>query len=299
MATVLRSLIVLTLLLTLIGAAAFWFLTRPERVEDGLFAGLTGDVGRGATVFWAGGCASCHAAPGAKGEARLVLAGGYRIASPFGTFVTPNISPSPAGLEGWSVQDLGNALLHGASPEGRHYYPAFPYVAYQHMCAQDIADLKAFLDTLPPSDAASAPHELSFPFTVRRGIGLWKRVNMSPDWVLQDADTPELERGRYLVEALGHCGECHTPRDVTGGLDRSQWMAGAPNPSGKGKIPGISPETLGWSAADIAYYLETGLTPDYDSAGGDMVSVIANMGHLTREDRAAIAAYLKALPTGR
>lgn len=298
MATLLRYLIVLTITLTILGIAAFWFLTRPQRVEDGLFAGLTGNVERGETVFWAGGCASCHAAPGAKDEARLVLAGGYRIVSPFGTFVTPNISPSPEGLAGWSVQDLGNALLHGTSPGGRHYYPSFPYVAYQHMSPQDIVDLKVFLDTLPPSDAADAPHELGFPFTIRRGIGLWKRVNMSPDWVLQDADTPELERGRYLVEALGHCGECHTPRDITGGLDRSQWMAGAPNPSGKGKIPGISPDKLDWSATDIAYYLETGLTPEYDSAGGQMVSVIANMGHLTPEDRAAIVAYLKALPKG-
>src|SRR5690606_14888412 len=115
---------------------------------------------------------------------------------------------------------------------------------------------------------------------------------------LKNTDTPEQERGRYLVEALGHCGECHTPRNATGALDRSRWMAGAPNPSGKGKIPGITPDTLDWSTKDIVFYLETALTPDYDSAGAQMVSVIDNMGHLTAEDRAAIAAYLKALPQG-
>lgn len=286
------------IILILFGGVAFWFLTRPQYAGVELFAGVSGDAKRGETIFWAGGCASCHAAPKAKDEARLVLAGGYRMVSPFGTFIAPNISPSEQGLAGWSVPDLGNALLYGTSPDGQHYYPSFPYGSYQHMTPQDIADLKAFLDTLPPSDTVSAPHEVGFPFTIRRGIGLWKRLNMSPGWVLEEADTPQLERGRYLVEALGHCGECHTPRDVTGGLDRSQWMQGAPNPSGKGRIPGISPEKMDWSATDIAYYLETGLTPDYDSAGGQMVSVIANMGHLSEEDRSAIAAYLKALRQG-
>lgn len=291
MATLLRYLLILILL----GAVAFWFLTRPQSVDADLFTGLQGDPESGETIFWAGGCASCHAAPGAKGDARLVLAGGYRIESPYGTFIAPNISPSAEGLAGWSVEDLGNALLHGTSPQGRHYYPSFPYGSYQHMQPQDIVDLKAFLDTLPPSDATSQPHEVRFPYNLTRGIGLWKRLNMTSDWMLENADSPELERGRYLVEALGHCAECHTPRTMTGGLDRSQWMAGAPNPSGKGRIPAISPEKMDWSATDIAYYLETGLTPDYDSAGGQMVSVIANMGHLTKEDRNAIAAYLKAL----
>lgn len=292
MAKFLRYLIILAVF----GALVFWYLTRPQQAGSALFEGLQGAPERGENVFWAGGCASCHAAPGAKEDARLVLAGGYRMISPFGTFVAPNISPSAEGLAGWNVQDLANALLHGTSPEGRHYYPAFPYGTYQHMEAQNIVDLKAFMDTLPPSDVANTPHEVGFPFTVTRGIGLWKLLNLSPDWVLEDADTPELARGRYLVEALGHCAECHTPRDMTGGLDHSQWMTGAPNPSGKGRIPGISPDKLDWSATDIAYYLETGLTPDYDSAGGQMVSVIANMGHLSKEDRSAIATYLKALP---
>ncbi len=284
------------ILLLVLGAGTFWLLTRPARVPPDAVAALQPDPANGETVFWAGGCASCHAAPDAKDDARLILAGGYRMATLFGTFIAPNISPSSQGIGSWSSEDLANALLHGTSPDGQHYYPAFPYGTYMHMTTQDVVDLKAFLDGLPPSDEASAPHEVSFPFTIRRGIGLWKLANLSPDWVLQDANTPELERGRYLVEALGHCAECHTPRNVTGGLDRSRWLAGAPNPSGKGQIPGIAPETLKWGIKDIAYYLQTGLTPDYDSAGGDMVSVIANLGHLTEKDRLAIATYLKALP---
>ena len=294
MAKLLRYMVVLALL----GGAAFWWLTRPVGVDAARFADLTGDATRGETVFWAGGCASCHAAPEATDEARLVLSGGYRMVSPFGTFLAPNISPSPQGIGGWSTADLADALLAGVSPEGQHLYPALPYAAYRNMTAQDLVDLKTFLDTLPPSDVASLPHEVGFPFTLRRGIGLWKWLNLPEGWVMGDPPSPEAERGRYLVEALGHCGECHTPRNITGGLDRGRWMQGAPNPSGKGKIPAIHPAELTWSATDIAYYLETGFTPEFDSAGGSMTSVVRNMAHLTPEDRGAIAAYLKALPGG-
>jgi len=285
--------------LAVLGAGVFWVLSRPVPLPDDATTGLTPDVQRGETVFWAGGCASCHAAPDAADDAKLILSGGYRMTSPFGTFVAPNISPGPKGIGDWSAQDLANALIAGVSPSGRHLYPSLPYTTYARMDLQDVVDLKAFMDSLPVSNLDSQPHDLGFPFTVRRGLGLWKRINLSSDWVMTQAATPELERGRYLVEALGHCAECHTPRDVTGGLDRTRWMHGAPNPSGKGKIPAISPDQLTWSAGDIAYYLETGFTPDYDSAGGQMTKVVASMAHLSAEDRAAIAAYLKALPPPR
>ncbi len=282
--------------LAVLGAAAFWWLSRPVPLADDAMAGLTGDAARGESVFWTGGCASCHADPEAKDEARLILSGGYRMVSPFGTFIAPNISPGPEGIGGWSALDLANALIAGVSPEGQHLYPSLPYTTYVNMTFQDVADLKAYLDTLPVSDAASLPHVLGFPFTLRRGLGLWKRLNLKPGWVLADAASAEIARGRYLVEALGHCAECHSPRDATGGLDRSRWMQGAPNPSGKGKIPAIDPGNLKWSAGDIAYYLETGFTPEYDSAGGQMTKVVNSLAHISAEDRNAIAAYLKALP---
>jgi mono/diheme cytochrome c family protein len=282
--------------LAVIAAVTLWILSRPAPLLDDAMAGLTGNASRGETVFWAGGCASCHADPEAKAEAKLILSGGYRIESPFGAFIAPNISPGPAGIGDWSAQDLANALIAGVSPEGAHLYPSLPYTTYRQMTLQDVADLMAYLETLPVSHVPSQPHELGFPFNIRRGLGLWKRINLSSDWVLADASTPELERGRYLVEALGHCAECHTPRDATGGLDRSRWMQGAPNPSGKGEIPAIDPRSLKWSAGDIAYYLESGFTPDYDSAGGQMTKVVESMSQLSAEDRNAIAAYLKALP---
>lgn len=281
--------------LALIGAGIGWFLTGPQKLDGTELAGLSGDAVAGEIVFHASGCNSCHAAPDAEEEEKLILSGGYRIKSPFGTFVAPNISPSEAGIGGWSTEDFANAVLKGVSPQGAHYYPSFPYATYARMTMQDVVDLKAFLDTLPVSDVANQPHELGFPFNIRRSVGGWKLLFMNDDWVMS-ADSVELERGRYLVEALGHCAECHTPRNPLGGLITDQWMQGAPNPSGEGKIPAINAASLSWSAGDIAYYLESGFTPDFDSAGGNMTDVIRNTAKLSAEDRAAIAAYIKSVP---
>ena len=282
----------LGLLGLLIAGGVLWY-TRAQPVDAARFATLSGDAEAGAHVYWAGGCASCHTAEGS--DDKLALPGGKRFQTPFGTFVAPNISPDPIyGLGEWSLTDFASALLNGTSPEGKHYYPAFPYATYARMTDQDVADLWAFMATLPSADVANEPHELGFPFNIRASLGPWKVLFLKRDWV-QPAATPEAERGRYLVEALGHCAECHTPRNLMGGLDRANWMEGAPNPSGKGRIPGITPAQLNWSAEDIAYYLETGFTPDFDSAGGEMTEVIENMSRLSAEDRAAIAGYVKAL----
>lgn len=285
------------LLAGLAAAGAGLWLTRPGTVDAARFAALNGDPIRGETVYWAAGCAACHAAP--NSEDGRALPGGRRFTTPFGTFVAPNISPDPEnGLGNWTLPQFASALLMGTSPDRRHYYPAFPYTTYARMTDQDVTDLWSFMGTLPIQDRANEAHDLGFPFSVRLSLGPWKLLFLDRDWV-RPADTPQLERGRYLVEALGHCAECHTPRNALGGPKTAQWMTGAPNPSGKGRFPGITPAQLDWSAEDIAYYLETGFTPDFDSAGGDMVEVIANISHLTPEDRAAIAAYVKALPAPR
>ena len=284
--------------LAVVGAAVFWLLTAPRPLPETALSGLSGDVARGESVFWAAGCASCHAAPGAEGEAMLVLAGGREFASPFGTFVAPNISQHPErGIGGWTTGQIANAVMRGVSPDGRHYYPAFPYTAYGKMAPQDAVDLAAYLETLPESEAESRPHGLGFPFTIRRGLGLWKMLFVSDDWALASVPDAKVERGRYLAEALAHCGECHTPRGPLGGLDRGRWMAGAPIPGAeRGSYPNITPAALDWSEADIVEYLTSGFTPDYDTVGGHMVEVVENMARLPREDREAVAAYLKALP---
>jgi mono/diheme cytochrome c family protein len=154
---------------------------------------------------------------------------------------------------------------------------------------------------LPAVEGRAAGHRLAFPYSIRRGIGLWKRLHLSPQPVIAlDADaTAEVRLGSYLVEGPGHCGECHSPRDFSGGIRIDQWLAGAVAAEGKGTVPNITPgeEGIGgWSAADIAYFLETGFTPEFDSAGGAMAEVQRNMAELSAGDRAAIAAYLKAVP---
>jgi mono/diheme cytochrome c family protein len=233
----------------------------------------------------------------AKGEAQLVLSGGQRFPSEFGTFVAPNISQDPEhGIGGWSLLDLANALTRGVSPAGEHYYPSLPYASYAKMQLQDVADLHAFLMTLPTSDRASEPHEIGFPFNQRLLLGGWKLLNSGTGWVVTGDLTAEETRGRYLVEGLGHCSECHTPRGVLGGRDLSRWLAGGPNPEGQGRIPNITPAHLTWTASEIAEYLNSGFTPDYDSAGGSMAAVVTNLSHLPDTDRQAIAAYLARVP---
>ena len=287
----------LLIAMALIGGAAFWYLTRPATLPASAFAGLTGDATRGEPVFWATGCASCHMAPDAKGDAQLVLSGGQKFPSDFGTFIAPNISTDPdAGIGGWDLPAFANAITRGVSPQGQHYYPALPYNAYNKMALQDVADLKAFMDTLLASATASLPHDLSFPFTLRRGLGLWKLLFQNTDWVIAGDLTELQSRGRYIAEAMAHCGECHTPRNPIGGLRRSLWLSGAPDPSGKGTIPNITPGKLNWSEDEIAEYLTTGFTPDFDSAGGPMVHVVENMARLPDTDRQAVAAYLKMVP---
>ncbi|WP_018687320.1 cytochrome c [Ahrensia kielensis] len=287
----------------LIGGAVFWFLTAPQKLDESMFAAIDGhepDLGNGETLFWAGGCASCHAAPKVSGDAKKVLSGGLVLTTEFGDFAVPNISPSREhGLGNWSFEDFSNAMKKGVSPEGRHYYPAFPYASYAHMTIEDLSDLFAFLKQLPVSEEADKPSDIAFPFNVRRGLGLWKKLYLNDKSVISDAalgDDEQLLRGRYLVEGPGHCGECHTPRSLAGGMQRSNWLQGAPSPEGEGRIPGITngPDNLeSWSESDIAYMLETGFTPDFDSVGSSMADVAANYAFVPASDREAIAAYLK------
>lgn len=281
----------------LLGGAILWQVAMPRKTPDRLFDTVSGDARRGSQIFAATGCASCHMAPGAKGEAQLVLSGGQAFSTAFGTFFAPNISQDPeAGIGGWSLADLGSALLEGTSPEGRHLYPALPYWSYSRMTPQDIADLQAFLVTLPADPTPSLPHDLGFPFNIRMLLGGWKFLNLDDDFVIQRDLTGAAARGRYIVEAMAHCGECHTPRNLIGGLDTARWLAGAPNPDGKGSTPNITPARLRWSEDEIVEYLTSGFTPEYDSVGGHMAHVVENMARLPEDDRRAIAVYLKAIP---
>jgi mono/diheme cytochrome c family protein len=282
-------------LAVLAAGLAVWAI-QPVRVDDADFKALAGDPASGERIFHAAGCASCHHAPDAKGEERLVLSGGQVFETSFGSFVAPNVSPDrEAGLGNWSLEDFASALRFGTSPSGEHYYPAFPYTSYTRMSDDQIADLWSFLKTLPADNTPSRAHDVGFPFSFRPGVGVWKLIYLDRDWITREPGDDVRRQGRILVEALGHCGECHTPRDAFGGLKLDNWLAGAPNPTGTGTVPALTPDQFNWSESDIAYYLETGFTPDFDSAGGHMVSVIENFSSLPTDDRQAVAAYIKAL----
>jgi mono/diheme cytochrome c family protein len=283
------------ILLVAVAFAVYWWLTAPSSAIAA--AAHTPDLANGQEIFNAGGCASCHAVP--KQEDRLKLGGGLPLTSPFGTFYAPNISPDPTdGIGRWSEADFVRALTRGISPDGRHYFPAFPYTTYAHARPEDVQDLFAYLKTLPPVAGRAPDHDLPFPFNIRRNIGIWKLLFFDDKPFVPDpARSAQWNRGAYLVNAFGHCAECHSPRNALGGIVAKQRFAGGPDPEGHGFVPNITGKGLSdWSESDLSYFLETGQTPDGDSAGGSMAAVIRNTSQLSKDDRAAITDYIKSLP---
>lgn len=290
-----RFLTLFVLALAALVGATFW-LTRATPVQQSELPSLApGDAAAGREVFLAAGCASCHADRGAEAQERPLLSGGRRLSTSFGQFTSPNISPDPVhGIGDYDLAGFVSVLKRGVTPDGRHIYPAMPYTAYSRMELQDIADLKAYLDSLPASDTPRQSHEIALPWSLRRGVGLWKERYLDTSFV-GAAPSAQIERGRYLVEALGHCAECHTPRDGFGGLDRSRWMAGAPSPAGRAAAPNITPAVLDWTRDQIVWYLESGHSPRNETASHEMESIVAGTSQLPPEDREAIAAYLAGL----
>ncbi len=293
----LRRLALVLVALGIAGSFAFWLLTKPQVVLADALEDHTADLANGATMFHAGGCAECHATPGSEDKTKL--GGGLALTSPFGTFHVPNVSPdSKHGIGAWTEAQFVTALMKGTSPSGVHLYPAFPYTSYARMRIEDVRDLFAYMRTLPPVESDVPPHALRFPFNIRRGIGLWKLLYLDERPLAPNPARSEAwNRGAYLVNGPVHCAECHSPRNVLGGIVESQRFAGGPNPEGRGWIPNISPKGIGdWSEKDVAYLLESGLTPDGDSVGGSMAAVVRNTAQLSSDDRMAIAVYIKSLP---
>jgi len=255
-----------------------------------------GDAKRGAYLAVASGCVGCHTED--KKDA-VPYAGGRALKTPFGTFFGPNITPhATAGIGRWGEADFRRALREGRSPDGAHYFPAFPYTSFTNIADADAHDLWAFLRTLPPSERANRPHDLNFPFGWRFLVGFWKMLYFTPGpLVAEPGRTPAQNRGAYLVNALGHCGECHTPRNWLGGPDRGRAFAGAKLTDG-GDAPDLTPARLKkWDDTELKDFLGTGLTPDGDIVGKTMGEVIRNTtGKLRPEDLIAVIAYLRSLP---
>jgi mono/diheme cytochrome c family protein len=280
-----RSLILLT---CLIGVA--------PKLAD---AADAAQIARGAYLFRAGGCQGCHTD---TKDGSAPLAGGRAFHTPFGIFYGPNITPDPQhGIGKWSDADFIRALRQGKSPDGSHYFPVFPYTSFTGITDQDLIDLKAYIFSLAPAAQASKPHEVKPPFGWRWTLFGWKLLFFAEGPFKPDpAKSPQWNRGAYLVNALGHCQECHTDRNILGGLDRSRHLGGsAKGPEGK-PVANISPhkETgIGdYSEKDIAFLLRTGLKTDGDVVGGAMGEVIQNStSKLTDDDLAAMAVYLKSI----
>ena len=255
---------------------------------------------KGRYLLHAGGCISCHT--GDEDDA-APLAGGHAIESPFGVFYSPNITPdTETGIGGWSDDDFVNAFWEGENPDGDHYFPSFPYTAYTGMSREDLLALKAYLFSLEPVRQENKEHDLWAIMSSRFAAGVWKARYFDAGRFQPDpAQTDEWNRGAYLVRHLGHCGECHTPRGALGALDQDREMAGNPELTEDESAPNITPHRengIGrWSVGDIDYFLEIGMLPDGDFTGASMGPVIEdNTSKLTREDRRAIAVYLKSLP---
>jgi mono/diheme cytochrome c family protein len=298
----LRAWLAVLLVAGALGAgAAVWIVTEPRpALSDSADQAIDqhGDPARGRLIFAAGDCASCHASPGQPD--RLRLGGGLALASPYGTFRVPNISMDPVdGIGAWRTVDLANAILSGISPDGFHYYPAFPYSSYAKMQLSDVSDLIAYLRTLPAVSGKPPPHILSAPFRIRRLVGVWKllffdRKPMAPN----PARDAVWNRGRYLVEAVAHCADCHSSRNLLGGIKPGTRFAGGPDPEGVGYIPNITPARIGeWTEADVAEMLKTGRTPNHGRIGSSMTDVVTNTAMLPPGDRDAIANYIKSLPS--
>ena len=295
-----RRLLITLAAFALVGLAGFWVLTDPRVVSPAPEIGTlpAADVENGRVLFAAGGCASCHATPGQDDRTRL--GGGLALESPFGTFHAPNISPHTRdGIGNWGVKDFVDAMATGTSPSGQHYYPSFPYTSYRLMPPRALADLFAYIRTLPQVEGRAPGHDLRFPFNIRRVVGGWKLLFFDGTPFRPDpAKSAEWNRGAYLVNGPGHCAECHSTRNALGAIVQSTRFTGGPDPEGKGTVPNITQaeNALGkWSKEEIAELLKTGFTPGFDSVGGSMAAVVRNTSQLPDADRLAMAEYLKSL----
>ncbi len=285
--------------LGLVGGTGFFVATMPSTVSPDVLKPRAANLANGETMYNIGGCFACHGTE--KQEDRRRLGGGHELKTPFGVFVVPNISMDKTrGIGAWTELEFVTAMLKGVGRQGEHLFPAFPYASYQRMPLDDVRDLFAYMQTLPAETTPSKPHQIAFPFNVRRSLGGWKLLFLDGKQFVPDpAASAEINRGAYLVEGPGHCAECHSGRNALGGIIADQRMAGGADPVGKSWVPNITPHPNGlakWSVKDLEYLLETGFTPSYDAVGSSMADVALNTAKLSPADRKAMAAYLKSLP---
>ena len=256
-------------------------------------------VARGEYLAAAAGCEGCHT--DAKNGGRA-YAGGRALTTPFGTFYAPNITPDPdTGIGRWTDAQFLNALREGVRPDGSNYFPVFPYPSFTKITDDDARAIKAYLFARPAVGQSNRAHDVAFPFSWRFLLNGWKLLFFNPGPFRPAPERSEAyNRGAYLVTALAHCGECHTPRNWFGATEPSRFLAGTSHgPDGKA-VPNITPDSKtgigNWSDNDIVTLLKDGQTPDFDFVGGAMAEVVKSTARLTDTDRRAIAVFLHSVP---
>jgi mono/diheme cytochrome c family protein len=295
--------VVVTLVLLLgVGAAVFLVLTRPRPLDASALPDHAADPGRGEVLYHVGSCGSCHkAAAGTPGAEQGLPTGSAALATPVGTFYPGNLTPDPAtGVGGWSEIDFVNAMTRGLSPDGAHYFPAFPYPAYALMPVEDVLDLRAYLMTLPAVSSPARAPEVPMGAVARRGVGLWKRLALTDRPFEPDPDRGEMwNRGAYLTNGPGHCGECHTPRNWMMIPRRDRHLAGGPHPAEDGEVPGLRrlvTRERYKDVADLTLALQYGETFGYEGlSSGGMADIQMNLAKLPQSDVEAISEYLLSL----
>jgi mono/diheme cytochrome c family protein len=253
-------------------------------------------VQRGEYLARAGDCISCHTAQGGA-----PYAGGYRLDTPFGYMLTSNITPDPdTGIGRWSIDDFYRAMHHGVNKDGQDMYPAMPYDFYSKVTRDDVAAIFAYLLTVEPVRNEVVVNHMDFPFSLRPTMAVWRELYFKAGELKPDpAKSPSWNRGAYLVEGLGHCSGCHSPRNVLGGIEQGRSLSGAAVDGwfAPDLTPDIATGLGSWTVDEIAAYLKTGTVKGRTTAFGPMAEVVQNsLSYLADSDVQAMAEYLKAIP---
>lgn len=267
---------------------------------DEVLASTKTQLSRGKYIFQLAGCNSCHTDKTRKHEP---LAGGSAIKTPFGIFFGSNISPDKTyGIGGWSDEDFIRAMREGISPDGNHYFPVFPYTSYTKMSEKDLMDLKAYIFSFPSQSRRNKLHKIIFPANMRWLQFFWKKFFFTQGEYLQlKSKGMYWNRGSYLVNAITHCGECHTPRNFLGGVKSDLFLSGVRRSAGVQSAPNITPDLqhgIGkWLDADLKDFIKFGLLPDGDTVGGSMAEVVENLSILNTYDLKSMVFYLNSIPS--
>ena len=296
-----------TALFLIIGvfATAERFLRYQDQAPQQAHAADAESITRGKYLYDAADCYSCHGGPrggSVPASSAKLPSGGLGLDTPFGTFRSPNITPDKQyGIGAWSLAEFKNALRNGIGRKGEYLFPVFPYTSFTQLTDRDMEDMYAYIMTLPAIALPNKPHEAKRPFSWRALLIFWRELFFTAGPVAPEpAQGEEWNRGNYLVHAVAHCEECHTPRNILGGLTLSRSFSGNIGGPDKQNAPNITSDVKtgigSWSIADIEQLLKTGITPETDFIGSGMKAVVQGTSKLTDADRHAMAVYLKSIP---